>query len=180
MIPWTRTSVSASVENLQNQIYFNEQALPVQYGGSVQIFSATLKQNFKFGVFNWDNTVTYQTTSQSSVIPLPNLALTTNMYVLFRIATLHVQLGLNCDYFTKYKGVDYQPATMGFYNQSKIYIGDYPFVSAYLNCKLSKCRFYLMMSHLNQGMTGTMYFSMPHYPMNPRRFQLGLSIDFAN
>ncbi len=179
-IPWTRTSISAYVENLQNQIYFNEQALPTQYGGSVQIFSATLNQNFKFGVFNWDNTVTYQTTSQSSVIPLPNLALTTNMYVLFKIATLHVQLGVNCDYFTKYKGVDYQPATMGFYNQSKIDIGDYPFISAYLNCKLSKCRFYLMMSHLNQGMTGTMYFSMPHYPMNPRRFQLGLSIDFAN
>ena len=37
-----------------------------------------------------------------------------------------------------------------------------------------------MMSHVNQGLTGSNYFSMTHYPMNPRRFQLGLSIDFAN
>ncbi|WP_409448333.1 putative porin [Escherichia coli] len=29
-------------------------------------------------------------------------------------------------------------------------------------------------------MTSNNYFSMPHYPLNPRKFQIGLSIDFAN
>ena len=180
MIPWTRTSLSAAVENVQNLIYFNTAGLPAQHGGSVQVFSATLQQDFKFGPVHWDNTVTYQTSSRAKVLPLPQLALYSNLYVMFRVATLHVQLGLNCDYFTKYKGVSYQPATMGFYNQETIDIGDYPFVNAYINMKLSKTRFYLMMSHVNQGLTGTMYFYMPHYPMNPRRFQLGVSIDFAN
>ncbi len=180
MIPWTHTSLSAAVENVQNLIYFNPAGLPAQHGGSVQVFSATLQQDFKFGPVHWDNTVTYQTSSRAKVLPLPQLALYSNLYVMFRVATLHVQLGLNCDYFTKYKGVSYQPATMGFYNQETIDIGDYPFVNAYINMKLSKTRFYLMMSHVNQGLTGTMYFSMPHYPMNPRRFQLGVSIDFAN
>lgn len=180
IIPWTRTSFSAAVENVQNLIYFNSAGLPAQHGGSVQVFSATLRQNFKFRAFHWDNILTYQTSSEGSVIPLPKLAVYSNMYVIFRIATLHVQLGVNCDYFTKYKGISYQPATMGFYNANSYDVGDYPLVSAYINMKLSKCRFYLMMSHLNQGMTGTMYFSMPHYPMNPRRFQLGLSVDFAN
>ena len=168
------------MENVQNLIYFNSAGLPAQHGGSVQVFSATLRQNFKFRAFHWDNILTYQTSSEGSVIPLPKLAVYSNMYVIFRIATLHVQLGVNCDYFTKYKGISYQPATMGFYNANSYDVGDYPLVSAYINMKLSKCRFYLMMSHLNQGMTGTMYFSMPHYPMNPRRFQLGLSVDFAN
>lgn len=180
IIPWTRTSLSLNVENVQNLIYFGNNGLPRQYGGSTQILSATLRQNFKFGPFNWDNIITYQTSSESEVISLPALTVYSNMYLLFRIATLHVQLGINCDYFTKYKGVNYQPATMGFYNQNLIDIGDYPFVSVYANCKLSKCRFYIMMSHVNQGMTGSMYFSMPHYPMNPRRLQMGLSIDFAN
>lgn len=179
-IPWTRTRLNVAVENVQNQLYFNSNGLPSQYGGSAQIFSATLSQNFKFGVFHWDNLVTYQTSSRQDVIPMPQLALNTNMYVIFRIATLHVQLGLDCDYFTRYKGVDFQPATMSFYNQNTVDIGNYPFINAYLNFKLSKTRFYLMMSHVNQGLTGTNYFSMPHYPMNPRRFQLGLSIDFAN
>jgi len=179
-VPWTNTTFSAGVENVQNHIFFNDRALPEQYGGSAQIFSATLRQNFHFGVLHWDNLVTYQTSSRDNVIPLPKLAVNSNLYLMFKIATLFVQLGVNCDYFTKYKGVDFQPATMGFYNQRKVDIGNYPLMSAYINCKLSKTRFYLMMSHVNQGLTGTNYFSMPHYPMNPRRFQMGLSIDFAN
>ena len=46
--------------------------------------------------------------------------------------------------------------------------------------KLSKARFYVMFSHVNQGWFGNDYFSMPDYPLNPRRFQLGVSVDFAN
>lgn len=93
---------------------------------------------------------------------------------------LDVQFGVDCDYYTKYKAVDYQPATMSFYNQREIDCGNYPFMNAYVNMKLSKARFYIMFSHVNQGLTGNNYFSMPHYPLNPRRFQMGVSIDFAN
>lgn len=38
-----------------------------------------------------------------------------------------------------------------------------------------------MMSHINQGwFGGNKYFSALHYPLNPRRFQIGVSVDFAN
>lgn len=179
-VPWTRTRLSAAVENVQNQIYFNSSALPAQFSGNVQVFSATLAQNLQAGVLHWDNLMTYQTTSHADIIPMPNFAINSNLYLLLKIATLHMQLGMNCDYFTRYKSVDYQPATMGFFNQREVEIGNYPLLSAYINCKLSKVRFYVMLSHLNQGLTGTDYFSMPHYPMNPRRLLMGLSIDFAN
>jgi hypothetical protein len=179
-IPWTRTKLNVAVENLQNQLYFDANALAAQYDGNIQVFSATLTQNFKFRALHWDNMVTYQTTTRQDITPMPQLALNSNLYLLFKIATLHVQLGLDCDYFTKYKGVSYQPATMSFYNQRSIDVGNYPFMNAYINCKLAKTSFYVMVSHVNQGLTGTNYFSMPHYPMNPRKFQMGLCIDFAN
>lgn len=179
-IPWSWTRLSAGVENIQNALYFDGASMPRQHGGSVQIFSATLNQDLHAGCFHWENRITYQTSSNQDVIPLPQLAIYSNMYVTFRIATLRVQFGIDCDYFTRYKPVDYQPATMQFYNSDGKWIGNYPFMNLYLNCRLSKTRFYLMMSHINQGMTGDNYFSMPHYPMNPRRFQLGLSVDFAN
>ena len=179
-IPWTHTNFNFAVENVQNQIYFDENALPAQHGGSVQVVSATLRQNFHFGPFHWQNRLTWQKSSEESVIPLPQLVVSTNPYLEFKIATLFVQFGVYGTYYTKYKSVDFQPATMSFYNQNTTDIGNYPMIDAYLNFKLSKVRFYLMMSHVNQGMTGTDWFSMPHYPINPRKFQLGLSIDFAN
>ncbi len=180
-IPHTRTYINAGVENVQNLIYFGPDCLPVQAGGSVQVVSASLHQDFKFGPLIWQNRVTLQTSSDEIVIPLPKLAVYSNLSLNFKVAgVLHVQLGVDCDYYTKYKSIDYQPATMTFYNQRTIDVGGYPLMNAFANMKLSKVRFYVMMSHVNQGMMGDNYFSLPHYPINPRRFQMGLSVDFPN
>ena len=161
---------------------FNEKALPTQCGSSIQVFSATLAQNFDIGALHWHNKLTYQTSSDETVIPMPKFAIYSNLFLQFKVAkVLDVQLGVDCDYYTKYKSVAYQPATMSFYNQQEYECGNYPFCNAYMNFKLSKTRFYVMFSHFNQGLFGgNNWFSMPRYPLNPRRFQLGLSIDFAN
>lgn len=181
-VGFTDTHLDIGVENVQNHIYFNNSGLPVQYGGSVQVLSASLQQNFKVGILHWNNSVTYQTSTETSVIPMPKLAVYSNLYLLFRIAkVLHVQFGVDCDYYTKYNAPVYQPATTAFCNQNEVKVGGYPFCNAYLNMKLKKARFYVLMSHVNQGMFGgNKYFSMPGYPLNPRRFQLGISVDFAN
>lgn len=181
-IPHTGTFVNVGMENVQNRIYFNEAGMPVQHGGSVQVFSASLEQNFKFGIFNWRNKLTYQTTSNDGVLPLPKFAVYSNMYLLFKIAkVLDVQFGVDCDFYTKYYAPSYQPATMAFCNQHEVKVGNYPFMNVYANMKLKKARFYVMLSHLNQSfMSSKNYFSMPHYPLNPMRFQMGVSVDFAN
>ncbi len=180
-LPHTGTYINAGVENIQNMIYFGENCMPVQNGGSVQVVSMTLKQDFKVGMLHWDNRLTFQTSSDDRVLPLPKFAVYSNLYLLFKVArVLHVQFGVDCDYYTKYYAPDYQPATTTFYNQREIKCGNYPFMNAYANMKLGKARFYVMFSHVNQGLCGNNYFAMPHYPMNPRRFQLGVSVDFAN
>lgn len=180
-IPFSRTNLNIGVENVQNHIYFNDESLPVQHKGSVQVFSATLNQNFKLGILNWRNRLTYQTSSEESVISIPKFAVYSNLYILFKVAkVLDVQLGVDCNYYTKYYAPGYQPATMEFYNQREIKVGNYPFMNAYINMKLSKARFYVLFTHVNQGLTGKNYFAMPHYPMNPRRFLMGVSVDFAN
>lgn len=180
-IPWTHTTLSAGVRNLQNYIYFNEEALPTQYAGSVQVLSATLDQKLKFGIWNWNNTVTYQVSSNKDVIPLPALAIYSNMFLEFRaFKVLNLQIGVDCDYYTRYYGPAYQPATMVFHTQHKQEVGNYAFCNAYISAKLYKCRFYVLWSHVNQGWFSKNYFSIPDYPLNPRCLQLGLCVDFAN
>ena len=179
--PMTWTSVDVFFSNVQNYTYFGPDCMPVQYNPSVQIFSATLRQDLHLGILHWRNAVTFQTSSNQEVIPLPKLALYSNLYLMFKIAkVLDVQLGVDCSYYTRYYAPSYQPATMTFYNQRDTQIGNYPFMNVYANFKLKKARFYVMMSHVNQGWFSKEYFSMPLYPVNPRRFQLGVSVDFAN
>lgn len=180
-IPHTGTRLKIAARNVQNMLYFNESALPAQHSGSIQVLSASLDQRLKLGILHWDNRITYQKSSDESVLSLPQLAVYSNLYLQCRIATLHLQFGIDCDYYTRYYAPGYQPATASFYNQREAKLGNYPFMTAYANMKLSKVRFYVMMTHVNQGWFGDdNYFSIPHYPLNPRRFQMGLSVDFAN
>ncbi|MBD5346905.1 MAG: putative porin [Bacteroides sp.] len=179
--PKSRTRIGLDVENVQNLIYFDSLAMPAQHGKNIQIVSAMLDQDFRVGILNWENKLIWQKSTDEAIVPLPQLAIYSNLYILFKVATLHVQLGVDCDWYSSYYAYNYQPATATFYTQNKTKVGNYPFMNAYVNMKLSKARFYVLFSHINQGsIGGNEYFSLPHYPMNPRRFLLGVSVDFTN
>lgn len=180
-IPLSKTRVEAGLENVQNLVYFNESGVPTQYGGHVQVFSASLDQPLRLGIFNWDNKVTYQTSSNQRVIPLPQLTLFSNMYLLFRVATLTAQVGVDCTYMTRYSALGYNPAIMSFTNCWDKQVGNYPICDAYANLKLKKVKFYVLYSHFNEGLFGgTNSFAALNYPLNPARFLFGLCVDFAN
>ncbi len=182
-IPWTRTRIEVGMRNTRNLIYFDDLSMPNQYGGSVQVVMARLHQNLQFGIWNWRNTITWQGCSNQNILPLPALAIYSNMFLEFTaFRVLHLQIGVDCDYYTRYKGYLYQPATMTFHLQGAdgTPVGNYAFCNAYLTAKLYRARFFVLWSHVNQGWFGSNYFSMPGYPLNPRRLQFGVSIDFAN
>ncbi len=179
-VPHTSTFLSAGLENAQNVVYFTSAGTPTQYGGSVQIFSASLDQRLRVGILHWDNKITYQKSSNQAVIPLPDLTVYSNLYIKFRIATLYAQFGVDCTYTTGYYAPGYQPATMSFTNQQEVKLGNYPMLDLYLNMKLKRVKFYLLYSHFNDGLFGgSGKFSVVHHPLNPARFLLGLSVDFA-
>lgn len=184
LIPWTRTTLSAGVENIQNYVYFDGTSLPKQHGGNVQVFSASLQQDFKVGILNWNNTLYYQKSSNSSVLPLPEFTVYSNLFLKFiAFKVLKLNIGVDCDYYTSYKSLNYQPATMSFHVQEGDDIkkvGNYPLINVYITARLYKTRFYIQYSHLNQGWFSKNYFYMPNYPMNPRRLEMGLAIDFSN
>ncbi|MBR3896561.1 MAG: putative porin [Bacteroidaceae bacterium] len=195
----THTRLRAGVENVKNYTYFANTSQPLlnnkgevksylnainvaQCTDNIQVFTARLNQDFKLGILHLDNEVTYQKSSNNTVLPLPDLSLYHNLYIQFKIAkVLSMQLGADMRFFTKYTAPDYAPALGQFVQQNqadKVEIGGYPFVNVYLNAHLKRTRFYVMMYHVNQGTGDSNYFLAPHYPINPRTFQLGLSWNF--
>ncbi|MGN0257825.1 MAG: putative porin [Bacteroides sp.] len=177
------TNIKAGVENVKNYTYLGSDAYPTQYTGNVQVMSATLTQNFKFGIFHLDNEVTWQKSSEEDILPLPDLSLYHNFYLLTKVAkkVLTVQLGADVRYFTSYYAPAYQPATQQFHLQredDRVEIGNYPIVNVYANLHLKRTRIFVMMSHVNAGMGQPNYFLSPHYPINQRVLKIGLSWNF--
>lgn len=176
------TNLRAGMENIKNYTYFDQQALPAQHSGSVQVLSATLDQKFKLGIFHLDNEVTWQKSSNSTVLPLPDFSLYHNFYLLAKLVkVLTVQLGADVRYFTSYHAPAYQPATQQFHLQpedDQVEIGGYPIVNAYLNLHLKRTRIFVMMYHVNAGMGNKRSFLVPHYPINSRLLKIGISWNF--
>lgn len=115
--------------------------------------------------------------------PCRRLSLYHNLYLLAKIAkkVLTVQLGADVRYFTKYNAPAYTPAIQQFHLQAaddQVEIGGYPIVNVYANLHLKRTRIFAMMYHVNAGMGKGNYFLVPHYPINPRLFKIGISWNF--
>ena len=193
----TKTSLRVAVEEIQNYTYFstsydattdgrtNMTASINQHGGNINLLTAQLRQDFRLGILNWENIVTYQHSSNQEMLPVPALNLFTNLYIKFKIVKqLTVELGGDAYFFTNYFAPDFVPQLNQFAVQSnsasKVKLGGYPFVDVYANLHLKRTRFFVMFSHVTAGNGNRMYFLTPHYPQNGRILRFGLSWNFFN
>ena len=192
----TRTRLRFAFDEMKNYTYFattyttsDEGRLynavaSRQEGDAITLLTAEIAQDFTLGPLNWETVLTWQKSTKQSVIPVPAINVYTNLYLKFKIAhVLHCDFGADVRYFTKYTAPDYVPS-LGQYavqaNSDNVKIGGYPLANVYLNFKLSKARFFVMMSHVNGGSGNKEYFFTPHYPLNTRIFRFGISWNFAN
>ena len=195
-IPSWRTRLTAGVENIMNYTYIANEAVEetpgrflnrfkiAQANENIQVLTAALKQDFVFGIFNFNTEITYQFSSNKEILPLPMLNLYANMFIKFRIAkVLHTEIGADVRYFTEYYAPDYSPALGQFVQQNqadKVAIGNYPIASAYANFLLKQTRFYVKYHHANEGLGNMRHFLVPHYPTTKGVLWLGLSWNFYN
>ena len=194
----TNTTLRVAFDNLKNYTYFAmsydvdadskartaNTVRPRQSGSPISLLTLSLEQNFKLGPLHWENLVTYQKSSNTDALPVPDLNVYTNLYLKFRIAkVLKCDFGADARYFTKYYAPDYSPALGQFCVQegnSRTEVGNYPVVNVYANFHLQHTRFFVMMSHVNAGQGNRNYFFTPHYPLNERIFRFGISWNFFN
>lgn len=192
--------VKASLENIQNYTYFQEDLDPftnsdeytsyhhsvsvAQASKNVQLLALTLGYNLRAGVFHWDNEITYQTSTNKSVLPVPTFMAYSNAYLLFRIAkVLRTEIGVDMRYFTRYNAPTYSPIIGQYVVQDATYatsVGNYPIINAYANFHLKRTRFYLMASHVNYSSGNGKPFLVPHYPLNRMTIHFGVSWNFIN
>jgi hypothetical protein len=193
----TRTSLRVAIEEIQNYTYLgmsylNEDgnrkyltATMNQHGSNINLLTAQLRQHFKLGVLNWENVITYQNSSNKEVLPVPDLNIFSNFYLGFQIAhVLSVELGACATYFTEYEPLDYCPQLNQYAVQentdSRVTLGNFPFVDVYANLHLKRARFFIMMNNVTGSVGNRKLFLTPHYPLNDSVLHLGVSWNFFN
>ena len=193
----TNTRLRVAIEEIQNYIYFGMgyqiadekrtglTARVNQFAGNLNVLTAQIDQKLKWGPLHWDNVLTYQSSSNHNVLPLPTLNVFTNLYFKFTVAkVLRVELGGSATYFTKYKAPDFCPQLNQFAIQetdaSRMELGDFPIIDAYANLHLKHARFFVMMNNIAATSFNKMAFLAPHYPLNRSVMHMGVSWNFFN
>lgn len=194
----THTTLRAAYDNFQHLAYmgvtynrdadFNVTGYSAgirQTSKNISLFTLALHQDFRVGVLNWENRITFQKSSDEDILPVPAINVWSNLYLNFRIAkVLKVHFGADVRYFSEYYAPEYVPQLSQYAVQEnkdvKTKVGNYPIVDVYCNFMLKQCRFFVMMSHVNAGSGTPKYFLTPHHPLNQRVLRLGLSWTFFN
>lgn len=193
----THTQLRVGLEAMQNFTYLGMSynatdqgrtavsAQVVQQSSNISVITAQLQQQLRLGPLHWDNVLTYQSSSSKEALPLPTLNVFSNLYLSFRIArVLSVELGAAATYFTKYDAPDFFPAFNQYAVQqnvdSRVTLGNQPFVDVYANMHLKRARFFIMMSNVTGTSMNRMNFLTPHYPLNSSVLHFGVSWNFFN
>ena len=163
-----------------NKIYYNEEGLPDQKGGVVQVIGAYLYKHFSVIGFNSINRVAVQKTSDDAVEPLPLLAIySSNFYERLLFNVLTFQIGFDWRYNSNYYAPKYIPALMQFAAQTERKVGNYHYIDPFVNLQLKRARIYIKYEHVN-SLFGSKknYFHTIHYPANPGFIKFGVSWNF--
>ncbi len=180
-VPTRRLELNAEVRSITDHIYWNNDTLPEQQSGFIQVIELSLNKHFILGRVHSLNKLVYQMTSSPEVLPLPDFAAYSSNYyenILFKVLTF--QVGFDLRYHTKYYTPTYMPATGQFHTQNIRKVGNYPFFDLFLNFQLKRARIFVKLDHANQGFTGEDYFHTTGYPANPRNLKFGVSWNFYN
>lgn len=170
-------NANASISNIENYTYFDENATPQQSGENITYLKIKANNEFKFGKFALNNTLLFQQVSSGQdVFRIPNLVTRNTLYYsdfLFEGNPLFLQTGVTFKYFSKYKANGFNPLLNEFNLQNTTEIG-YPTFDVFVNAQIRRTRIYIKADNLSSLFLKKNYFSAPNYPYRDFVIRFGL------
>lgn len=173
-----KSSLSASISQIKNFVYFDTLAQPIQNNLSISLLKIEANHPLKFNKLHINSNIIYQKNlSTLDVLRLPELQIREQIYFegfLFKHA-MFSQVGIEFNYTSLYYGNAYMPLLNQFYLQYNKLVGGYPQLDFFFNFKIQQVRLFFKICNLNHGIQPTtIYYQAPNYPMYGRIFRLGL------
>ena len=172
-----------NIWNLNDYLYFDQNALPAQHEGNIQLVQASWDFHQKlFWNIGLENRLLSQVTTNEEVIRVPNLLNRTQIYRPFKMfkKQLKVMPGFVFQYFTPYTALAYQPALAQFHLQDRVIVGGFPWFDAFVVFELKRVFISLKFENVAEGFLTENYFAAAHYPLPDRILRLGLTWRFFN
>lgn len=168
---------------IANHLYFNQgangDAFPNQFGSNINLLKLSLRKDFKFGKFTFENYLVYQKTDFETVLRTPEIYTFHSFFFhndFFKV--LKAEFGFDVRYFSKYTATSYAPAIGAFYNAGNTQFDNFPIVDVWIRTNWKRANLFLRYDYANQGLFSKGYYTVNKYPMPYALAKFGLSWNF--
>jgi hypothetical protein len=182
-IPYWNLELGFKNSIISNYVYFNDNVLPTQNAGVLNILSFYANNQLSWWLLRLDTRLLIQNSSNSNVLPLPSFSGNATFYIESEWVknVLNTHIGVDVYYNTRFYDYAYNPAVGMFHTQSEKKIGNYPWVDLFASFKWKRANIYIKFTNAGEGIVGERnYFSALHYPRNKRMLRLGVNWYFHN
>ncbi|MFZ5554639.1 MAG: putative porin [Bacteroidota bacterium] len=163
-----------------NFIYFNHFSSPEQYASSIYYYKSGLKNTIGKKKWKMENELIYQGTSNKEILRIPNFITKNTFSYSSSLWSMDFRAGITFFYYTSYYSHAWSPSLEEFYLQNDRKTGNYPFAGLFFEGKIKSVTLFAALDHANDGLLKRNYYSVLHYPMNPRTFRFGISWEFKD
>ena len=174
---------SAGMNQFDNWVYFNQQAISSQFNGVSNVYYAELKGILPISK-SWylDNSVRYQSVNQDEIIRIPNWVLRHTLFYQKDIFNrkARIQTGVEFNYFSAFKSEQYLPATSVMFLQDDVTIGNFPYFNFLFNFRIQTFTFFVRLENITEGLFEYNYYAAPFYPLPDFSFRVGATWRFFN
>ena len=173
-----RLSAGVLFQNINNQVYFDEQAQARQASGAI----SNLTCNFMYSDLYFKHiglhlNYVYQQTSSEKIIRLPKNSATVNLFfyaALFKNNML-LQIGGQAQVYQSFESYAFMPATQVYYVQNGFRTGNYPFLDVYLNVRIRPASFFVKLENVLAGYAGSNFALVQGYYQPQMALRFGLT-----
>ncbi len=160
---------------LGQYLYIDERFKPVLSDKTVNVVQLNLLAPLHFKYFSVEANVSLQHSTHAA-IAVPLFAGKLKAAGRFRIFKnrMHIEVGGDLMYNTRYYADGYNPVIHHFYRQTDTKTGHFIYFDLNLTFKIERISFFIRGGNLLAGFVGYNYLTTPSYPMQGQNLQLGI------
>lgn len=169
-------SLKSQINQAYRPIYFSEYSEPLQFDSSLQVIQSSLNYNLIKKKYNLFTEIVYQYQGGAQILQLPDWVGQVKFNYIFgnEKSNLKLSLGVNAKVFSSYALPRYSSELNQFTISNERIQPSYFMIDFLAKTQIKSVTVFLMVTHLNSGLTGFDYFSAFHFPIADRCLKFGL------
>ncbi len=167
-------SAKASVDAMNNAVFFNEAKVPQLLDGVFTASRLLLTEQIKLGPLHFNNTAGLQSFSDN-IYNLPQWLTEHNLYIEGKIfkQRMLARLGFDLRLMESYNPAAFAPELGVFYQQSNIQEDLFKMLDGYISFKIDRFRFFTRFENLNFLFLEDINYLTPDYPQFDFKIRIG-------